>query len=364
MTTTTAAVLRTTDGPFRLEQVTLGELGPHDTLVQIVGVGFCHTDLMPRGMGAYVLPGILGHEGAGKVIEVGTQVSTLKPGDSVVLSFASCGDCLQCRAGSPAYCVAFLALNMTGRDIAGGTSAVDADGAPLTNRWFGQSSFAGHAIVNERSAVVVDADLPLQIMGPLGCGIQTGAGAVLNEMRLAAGQSLVVFGAGAVGLAAIMAAKVARASEIVAVDLHQNRLDLALELGATRVVRASAPDVVGSAVGDSGGLDFALDTTAVGSVMEQAIKSIRAGGEVVLVGAGSDGLAIHPSTLAGKRVTYVLEGSADPQRFIPKLVGLWQSGDFPFDRLIATYPLADIGTAEADTRSGKVIKPVLLIGSK
>nr|WP_281371333.1 NAD(P)-dependent alcohol dehydrogenase [Leifsonia naganoensis] len=342
----------------------MGELGPHDVLVRIVGVGFCHTDVMPRGMAAHALPAILGHEGSGVVTEVGDEVSHVRLGDAVVLSFASCGECGQCLKGTPAYCVNFLALNMSGRDMFGGTSATDGAGTPLQNRWFGQSSFAEYCIVNERSAVVVDPDLPIELMGPLGCGIQTGAGAVLNEMDLQPGQSIAVFGAGAVGLSAVMAAKVAGAADIVAIDLHQSRLDLALELGATRVVLASEKRLVDRILGDSDGLDFALDTTGVSAVMESAIEVVGAGGEIVLLGASVDGLALHPTTLTGKRVTYVLEGGADPQRFIPLLIEHWQAGRFPFDRLVATYRFEDIDVAEAEARTGEAIKPVLLVGSR
>ena len=360
-TTTSAAILRDPDLPFTIEEVALGELGPRDVLVRVVAVGFCHTDATARTTSSYVLPAILGHEGSGLVAEVGSEVQGITPGDAVVLSFASCGQCAQCRKGVPAYCSSFLALNMTGRDLLGATNAVDAEGSAVQSRWFGQSSFAGYCIVNERSAVVIEHDLPLEIMGPLGCGIQTGAGSVLNEMKLTAGQSIAVFGAGAVGLAAIMAARAAGASDIVAIDLHQSRLDLALELGATRAVLATDKRLVERVVGDSEGLDFAFDTTGVGAVMANAIAVVGAGGEIVLVGASLDGLALHPSALIGKRVGYVLEGGADPQKFIPLLIGLWREGRFPFDRLVTKYPFADINVAEADSRSGVSIKPVLLL---
>jgi aryl-alcohol dehydrogenase len=359
-TTTTAAVLREPDGSFQIEEVTLADLGPTEVLVRIAGAGFCHTDVLPRGMAAQALPAILGHEGSGVVVEVGAEVTEVAPGDVVVLSFASCGRCGRCVTGHPAYCVDFLALNLTGRDLAGNASAVDAAGAPVANRWFGQSSFAGHAVVDQRGAVRVDPDLPIELLGPLGCGIQTGAGTVLNVMRPVAGQSIVVFGAGAVGLAAVMAAKLAGASDIVAVDLHQSRLDLAVELGATRALLASDSDLVGKLVGDSSGLDFAFDTTGLESVMDLALDALGHGGLLVLVGASMDNLVVHPTRLTGKRVTYVLEGDADPQVFIPTLIEHWRSGRFPFDRLVTTFPLTGIDEAEAATRTGAAIKPVLL----
>ncbi|WP_137844615.1 NAD(P)-dependent alcohol dehydrogenase [Microbacterium sp. 2FI] len=360
MTTTTAAVLREPDGPFLLEAVTLPDLGPRDVLVRLVGVGFCHTDVTPRDLAAYVLPAILGHEGSGIVTQVGAGVDSVRVGDSVVLSFASCGRCAHCLGGQPAYCDEFMALNLAGRDLQDGTEVIDSAGEPVGGRWFGQSSFAQYAIAKERSVVVVDPKLPLELMGPLGCGIMTGAGAVLNEMKLAPGQSVVVFGAGAVGLSAVMAAKLAGATDIVAVDLHQSRLDLAVELGATRTVLASARNLDDKVRGDSDGLDFALDTTARESIMSLAIDVVRTGGKIVLVGAGSDSVTVFPTQLVGKHLTYVFEGSSDPQVFIPTLIEHWRDGRFPFDRLVTTYPFEDINTAEADSRSGQAIKPVLL----
>lgn len=359
-TTTTAAVLRESDGPFRLEEVTLPALGSDEVLVQLVGVGFCHTDVTPRDLAAYVLPAVLGHEGSGIVIEVGADVASMKAGDHVVLSFASCGRCDRCLAGQPAYCTDFLTLNLAGRDLLGGTEVTDAAGEAVAGRWFGQSSFARHAIIKERGAVVVDPSLQLELMGPLGCGIMTGAGAVLNEMRLGAGQSIVVFGAGAVGLSAVMAAKLAGASEIVAVDVHQNRLDLAVELGATRTVLATERNLDDKVRGDGEGLDFALDTTARESIMSLAIDVVRTGGEIVFVGAGVDSVTVFPTQLAGKHLTYVFEGSSDPQVFIPQLVEHWRRGSFPFERLVTTYEFEDINRAEAESREGTAIKPVLL----
>lgn len=363
-TTTTAAVLRDPEAVFTLEDVRLDDIGPTEVLVRIVGVGFCHTDVIPRDLAAYALPAILGHEGSGIVVEVGSDVTEIQPGDHVVLSFAFCGECQHCRAGHPAYCVNFMALNMSARNLDGSSSAIDADGAPLGNRWFGQSSFAHHAIVDQRGVVRVDPDLPLELMGPLGCGIQTGTGAVLRVMNVQPGQSVVIFGAGAVGLAAIMAAKVAGAGDIVAVDVHQNRLDLASELGATRVVLANDPDADDAILNGSLGLDYALDTTGVEDVMSLATTVVGVGGMIVLVGASMAGFSVHPTQLTGKTVTYILEGDADPHEFIPELIAQWKAGRFPFDRLISTFPFEQINEAEAASKSGQAIKPVLIVSEQ
>lgn len=364
-----AAVLRGADQPFVIEDITLGALLPSEILVKIVGVGVCHTDLLPRlsvGEGIFfgdsMVPVVLGHEGSGIVAEVGSAVTQVKPGDHVLLSYDACGFCDRCLSGAPAYCVEFQERNMHGKNVDLSVSATDADGVPVANRFFAQSSFAEFAITTERNTVKVDPSLPLELLGPLGCGLQTGAGSVLNEMKLRAGQSIVVFGAGAVGLAAVMAAKAANASEIVVVDIKQSRLDLALELGATRVVIGTLPpeELVAAIIDGGKGLDFAFDTTAVGSVMTAAISSLAFGGKAVLIGAGLDFLNVFPTLLTGRTVTFAYEGSSVPQIFIPQLIDLWQRGLFPLEKLTRTYSLDEINQAEADTKSGVTVKPILL----
>jgi aryl-alcohol dehydrogenase len=368
MTTTRAAVLRAPDKPYVIEDVVLGELRPDEVLVRIVGTGMCHTDLLPRNpaMGMSIEPVILGHEGSGIVESIGAAVTRVGPGDHVLISFDSCGGCPSCLGGAPAYCPEFRPRNLTSRRVDGSASASSPDGAVIGNRWFAQSSFAGHAVATERNLVVVDADLPLELLGPLGCGIQTGAGAVLNEMRLAPGQSIAVFGTGAVGLAAVMAARLAGAGDIVAVDVKESRLEMARELGATRLVHGG-PDVSGADVAAqiaAGGrrVDFTFDTTAVTDVMATAVTVLACPGKAVLVGVGTGKLEIAPTALAGRTVTFVIEGSAVPQLFLPHLIEFWKQGRFPFERLIRSYPLSEINAAEADSLSGATIKPVLVPG--
>jgi aryl-alcohol dehydrogenase len=358
-----SAVLRQADAPYSVETVTVDEPGPGEVLVRIVGAGMCHTDDFGRSglLGEAFLPAVLGHEGAGVVSAVGSHVTAVAPGDHVVLSFDSCGACASCLAGAPSNCVSFELLNLTGSRPDGSGSTRDASGAPLTSRWFGQSSFGEYVLATQRNVVKVDAEVPLALLGPLGCGIQTGAGVVLNVMRPGPAQSLVVFGTGAVGLSAIMAAKICGLRDIVAVDINPARRALALELGATRALDGADPDVVAEVQAGGPGTDFAVDTTGIGSVMTNAIGSVRRPGTAVLVGAGLDLLTLHPAFIAGKTVTYVYEGASVPQLFIPELVALWKRGVFPFDRLIRTYPLARIDSAEADVKAGTTIKPVLLM---
>ncbi|MEU5877122.1 NAD(P)-dependent alcohol dehydrogenase [Spirillospora sp. NPDC047279] len=361
-----AAVLRAADAPYTIEPVELADPGPGEVLVRIAGVGMCHTDLLGRVPGDLVAkPVILGHEGSGVVEAVGAGVAGVKPGDHVVLSIDSCGSCANCRAARPGNCATMAELNMFSLPLDGVARAHDGDGTAVGNRWFGQSSFASHALATARNTVVVDPDLPLDRLGPLGCGIQTGAGSVLISLGVEAGDTIAVFGAGAVGLAAVMAARVAGATTIVAVDLHESRLDLARELGATHTLNGADDDLAGQirAISGGEGVQYSFDTTAVPSVVSTAVAALRTTGVCGLVGVGMEEYRLDPSLLLmGRTVKGIIEGDAVPQLFIPKLAELWRQGRFPFDRLIETYPLEQINQAEADTTSGKVVKPVLLPG--
>lgn len=357
----TAAVLRSKDGPYALETVELADPAGDEVLVRIVGAGMCHTDVLPRADVSFSPPPIItGHEGSGVVEAVGADVVGIAVGDHVVLSFESCGECAACAAGHPAHCETFLVRNLLGRRLDFTTGVVDASGAEVASRWFGQSSFATHAMATARNVVVVDKALPIEKLGPLGCGIQTGAGSVLVALDVQPGTSIVVFGAGAVGLAGVMAAAVAEASVIVAVDLHQHRLDLALELGATHVIDGAAADVVAQVHAlTGGGANYVLDTTGVPAVMLNALGALRLGGVAGFVGIQTGDLVLDGSALVGKTVIGILEGNTDPHTFIPRMIELWQSGRFPFDRLIEEFPLSAINEAEAASLSGRVIKPVL-----
>jgi aryl-alcohol dehydrogenase len=357
-----SAVLRGTGDPFTIEPIELEEPRPGEVLVRIVGSGLCHTDVMARTglLGEAFLPAVLGHEGSGVIEKVGLGVTEVAPGDHVVLSFDSCGTCGSCVAARPAMCANFELHNLFGSRTDGSGVATDTFGASLTSRWFGQSSFGEYAIATARSLVKVDPGLPLELLGPLGCGIQTGAGSVLNVLKLAPGQSIAIFGAGAVGLSAVMAARAAGACDIVAVDLNPERRALALELGATRAVDGADPALAAAVKGDGPGLDCSFDNTGVSAVMTTAIEVLRRPGSAVLVGAGLDMLTVHPVFLVGKTVTYVYEGDSLPQVFIPRLIHLWRQGAFPFDRLIRKYPLDKINDAEADVQAGHTVKAILI----
>lgn len=358
-----AAVLRAADGPYQIEDVRLDDPGVGEILVRVVGAGMCHTDLLPRAPGFMASPPIItGHEASGIVEAVGPEASGFAPGDHVVLSYDSCRACANCRSGHPAYCDTFLPRNLVGTNLDGSSPATDSDGKAIGARWFGQSSFASHALASTRNAVKVGQDLPLELLGPLGCGIQTGAGSILIALGVRAGSSVAVFGVGGVGMASIMAAQVAGAAVIIAVDINPARLTLARELGATHTIDGAADDLLGSIQEIAGGgVQYTVDTTGVPAVIGTAIAALRPTGTCGLVGVPQGGLTLDPGVLSvGRNVMGILEGDAVPQVFIPQLIALWRQGRFPFDKLIKTFPLAAINEAEQASLAGDVVKPVLL----
>jgi aryl-alcohol dehydrogenase len=364
----TAAVVDGLDGPFTVEDVELDEPGPGEVLVRIVATGICHTDGLARhGDLPFPFPGVLGHEGAGVVAAVGDGVTGVAEGDQVVIGWPSCGTCRNCAQGEPRYCARLGEALVGGHRLHGpkaGTSALRRpDGSPLHSHFFGQSSFATYALTTADALVKVPAGLPIALMGPLACGISTGAGAVFNTLRPTPGSSLVVYGAGSVGLAAVMAARCTPATRIIAVDRHASRLRLATELGATHTVDATADDPVDAVLQLCGGpADYALECTGVISVVRQAADSVGMLGTCVLIGgapAGAEFALDHLTTLWGKRIVGTLGGSGRSQVLIGSLLDLYAQGRFPFDRLVREYSLDQIEEALAASYAGDVHKPVL-----
>src|SRR5690606_10257154 len=254
-----AAVTREQGAEFSIEEVRLSGPGPNEVLVKVVATGVCHTDAVGRDEGPSPYPVVLGHEGAGIVEKVGDNVTTLAPGDHVVMSFAHCGKCDNCLTGHPTVCAIFNDLNFGGR-MEDGTARLHQGDADLST-FFGQSSFGTCAVAHERNVVKVDKDVDLALLGPLGCGIQTGAGTVLNRLKPGFGTSIAGYGCGAVGLSAIMAAKIAGCLRIFAVDVHDNRLQLARELGATHAFNGKKVDVVEEIkAATGGGTEYAVET--------------------------------------------------------------------------------------------------------
>ena len=354
-----AAVLRKKGGPLKIERLSME--GPQDTemLVRTVASGVCHTDIsMVQHWETDDGPLVLGHEGAGIVELIGKKVKTIRPGDHVVLSYQSCGICRRCKNGRPTKCRRFYELNF-GFHRLDGSNALKPSG--VRGHFFGQSSFSSHILATERNMVKVSKKLPLKILAPLGCGIQTGAGTVMNTLQVQKGESIAIFGTGAVGLAAIMAARIVRAHPIIGVDINPSRLKLALEMGATHVINSRRADVAsGINKISAGGVDYVLEITGTPRMLQLAVKVIKKRGTAAFF----TGDGVPDFVPKGKKAVAVIEGDSVPQLFIPKLIKLYQSGKFPFDRLLKFYDFKDINRAMKDSRNGKTIKPVLCIGNK
>lgn len=360
----TAAVARERFGAFSIEQVELTEPRADELLIKIAASGMCQTDQHGRdGYYNTPLPAVFGHEGAGVVVSVGRDVTRFAPGDHVVMSFPWCGTCPNCRREMEAHCQQSFDLKMNGTR-ADGSTLISQRGEPIYSAFFQQSSFATHAIANERFAVKVRKDAPLELLGPLACSGQTGAGAVLNSMRPQPGDSFAVFGVGAVGLSSLMAAKIAGCDPIIAVDVHERRLALARDLGATHVINhsgsASVVDEIRKITGS--GVRYSVETSAQPAVFREAVEALMPAGTCVLLGSAPPGkeLSIEMAFLQnGRTVHGVMQGESRPQEFIPKLVDFVMDGSMPIDRMITYYPLAEINRAAQDSNSGAAIKPVL-----
>lgn len=360
----TAAVVPARGAPFEIQRLDLAGPAPDEVLVRVVASGMCHTDLHARDgyFPNLPYPIVCGHEGAGTVEAVGSAVTDLKAGDHVVVSFPWCGECEPCRSNHPAYCTNARALKSGGRR-GDGSTPLSRDGAPVYSCFFQQSSFGTYAVTPAKDAVKIRDDAPLDLLGPLGCGLQTGAGAVLNVMQPEPGRSFAVFGVGGVGLAGLMAARIAGCEPIIAVDVHPHRLALARELGATHALESRGAETLAEIRRiTGGGVHFALETSAVPAVFRLAVDALRGMGTCVLVGsarAGTEASFEMPVIQGGRVVRGVVQGDSRPREFIPRLVDLFMAGRFPIDRLVTRYELADINRAAAEAVSGATIKPVL-----
>ncbi len=365
----TAALTRAPNTPFELATVDLDEPRADEVLVRIVGVGVCHTDLVAQaGSMAIAMPAVLGHEGAGIVEQVGSAVRKVKPGDRVAMTFLSCGRCPSCDSREPAYCHSMAALNYSGTRNDGSTTMRDESGT-VSGSFFGQSSFATHALAHERNLVKVPEGVPLELAGTLGCGVQTGAGAVMRSMACKAGSSIVILGGGAVGLSAVLGAVVQGCRTILVVEPQASRRELATSLGATHVLEPMAASDLVAAVRQicPAGVDYVFDTSGQSSAIAAVPRLLAPRGTFGFVGvppanARDTGLPgkLLQAMQGGFTYRGIIEGDSDPDVFLPQLMALYLDGRFPFDRLTKTYPLAQINQAIADQHQGRCVKAVLL----
>ena len=362
----TAAVLNKPNGPFAIESVEVAQPQAGEVLVAIKAVGICHTDLVvASGAMGLQFPAILGHEGAGIVEAVGEGVTSVKPGDKVLLTFNSCGACKPCGHHEPAYCTNFVPLNMIAARSDGSTR-VTREGQPVSDNFFGQSSFASLAIANERNVLKVDDDADLSVLAPLGCGIQTGAGGVMRSLGAKAGETLVVLGAGAVGLSALLGGKIAGCATIIVVEPQQGRRALALQLGATHVLDGQG-DMAGAVrkiVPE--GADMVIDTSGYMPVVEQSVNMIANRGRIGLLGVPGSLDAALPVPVVqfitqGGTVRGIIEGDSDPAVFLPELIAHHKAGRLAIETFTKTYRLDQINEAIDDAHHGKCVKAVLLI---
>jgi aryl-alcohol dehydrogenase len=359
-----AAISASATAPFEIAEVELDEPRRDEVLVEVRAVGVCHSDLTMKAQWPQAIsPIVLGHEGAGVVVAVGADVTGVRPGDHVVLSYRSCGSCLECAAGHQPYCRDFRTLNGIG-SRPDGSPTIRRNGSRVYGSFFGQSSFASHALAYESNVVVVGDEIDLALAAPLGCGVQTGTGTVLNVLAPSPEASLIVFGAGGVGLSAVMAASASGVGTIIAVDPVASRRQLAAELGASATLDPGADDIVGGIRRLTGaGATHAVDTTAKGAVINQAIEALAPLGTLALVGIHVPDFAMDVQRVmsGGKTVRGVIEGDAVPKELIPRLVELHRQGRLPLEKLIRRYDFGDIDVAFADAAGGETVKPVLLL---
>ena len=364
MTEVRAAVYTGADRPLEVESLELAAPGPGEVAVRIEASGLCHSDLhVIMGEWSEEPPMVLGHEGCGVVEAIGDGVHRYAPGDRVVLCwYAPCGECTRCRAGRPWICTETRANSSVMPD--GTTRLRRRDGQPVRS-YLNVGSLGSHAVVPESGAVRVDASLPADVGALIGCGVATGVGAVLNTAAVQAGQSVVVIGCGGVGLSAVMGAALAGASAIVAVDLHDEKLDLARDVGATHGVRAG--DAAGAEIARilPAGPDHVFEAIGLRSTIEWAFSLMPMGGTTTLVGMTPEGVRVGfdplAFTAAGQTILGCTYGSCVPDRDFPRFAALAMEGRLPVERLIAErIGLDDVNRAFDQMREGDGARRVLI----
>ena len=359
-----AAVVFEQAGEFKIENLELSEPRDDEVVVRMVATGICHTDLAAQAghLPIPAPPSVFGHEGAGIVEKVGARVTKVKPGDHVVLAWDYCGTCAPCKQGQELYCLNFFLHNFHGARPDDSATLHKGD-QEIHGVFFNQSSFSNYALANERNVVKVREDISLEVLAPMGCGVMTGAGAVMNSLKVTPGSSIAVFGVGPVGMSAILAAVVCGCTTIIAVDIKPERLKAAKELGATHTINASEVDPVKTILEiTGGGAQFSLECVGNPQVLRQAVDVLPRLGVCGLTGVVPPGTEVSLDMdliMNGRAVRGILGGDAIADLFIPKLVELYHQGRFPFDKMITYYPFEEINRAVEDMEKGSVVKPVL-----
>jgi aryl-alcohol dehydrogenase len=366
-----AAVAYDSESAFRIKTLGLREPTASEMRIRLVATSVCHTDIMTKGKALCAFPIVLGHEGVGVVDALGSDVSGFAVGDHVVLSYDYCGACTNCNDEKPSYCERHGELNFAGVRPDGEKThrSEGSEVADVYGSFFQQSSFATYALSHETNTIKVDKTLPLATLAPLGCGVQTGAGTVLNTLAVKPGASLAVFGCGCVGLSAIMAAKTVAAKNIVAIDINPERLAAAAKFGATHAILATdfkkPDDLVEHIMSLTGSCNYAIDTTGVPAVLRQAFGVCGPLGVTAMIAPNVPGTEVSIEMLGllpGKSLRGVVQGDSVSKTFIPKLIRMWQAGEFPFDELITEYHGIDAIDAAVDAMlRGEVIKPVVIL---
>uniref|UniRef100_A0A9E8CT27 Zinc-dependent alcohol dehydrogenase family protein n=1 Tax=Bosea sp. NBC_00436 TaxID=2969620 RepID=A0A9E8CT27_9HYPH len=351
--------------PLRIEELDLAPPGRDEVLVRVRAAGLCHSDLsVIDGNRLRPVPMVLGHEAAGEVVETGEGVDDLKPGDRVVMVFVpSCGHCAPCAEGRPALCEPGNAANGRG-EMLGGGRRLSVDGKPVHHH-IGVSAFAEHAVISRRSLVKIEADIPHEIAALFGCAVLTGVGAAVNTARIKAGETVAVVGLGGVGLSALLGAIACGASRVVAVDLAQDKLDLALALGATDAFKADTPDVIEAIrLATKGGVDHGLEMAGSVKALDLAYQITRRGGTTTTAGLANPAhtLSLSPVRLVAEERTlkgsYV--GSCVPSRDIPRFIELYQRGRLAVDKLwTSSGSLDEINEGFDALNEGRTIRHIV-----
>ncbi len=366
MNKASGAVLWAGEKSMSVEEIEVEDPRPDEVLVKVFSSGVCHTDMVMRDQHVPTpQPVVLGHEGSGVIEKVGKDVTEFEVGDHVSMSFATCGTCPSCSDGEPSYCYEFFPRNFFGTR-ADGTTSITCKNEKIHSHIFGQSSFSTKLVCHKTNLVKIDKDFPLELAGPFGCGFQTGAGAVLNSLKVRSDSTVMVLGTGTVGMCAIMAAKIAGASKVIAVDLHESRLQTTLEVGATDTVNLSSAKLSDSIEKIAPNkIDYVVDTTGHIPLIEEAIQFVAPRGAIALAAAyrpdAKMTFDVMPFMSTGLTIRGVVEGDTDIKTFIPKLVSYYKAGKFPIDKIVKKYSFEEINQAIEDSESGEAIKAILLM---